>query len=121
MGQLREVAGCTHAPLVGDDREQPELQELQQARRQIDADTRNTSSQRAGTEQQQRAHDVVRQRLSNGSSVRTHEGKLHLREIAGRDPGVGKRTEAGRDAVHHAVLANGSLNNPSARLHARRD
>ena len=76
---------------------------------------------RASAKQQQRAHHVIRQGFTNSSSVRTHESKLHLREVTSRDSGICERAEASGDAIHHAILANSRLDDATARLHASRD
>ena len=121
LGQVRElgeVAGGADRALAGNDREQTEVQELEQPLRQVAPDAGVPGGQRSGPQQEHRAHGgVVERRRPAPAACEMTIAPCSRRQVLLPHPGVGQRAEPGVHPVDRVVARDGGGHHLAAGLH----
>jgi hypothetical protein len=81
------------------------------------AHARSAGSERVGAENQDRPHDVFRQRWTDADGMTTHEIPLQRAEVVVRDAHSREVAESGVDAVHRIVGLSDLRDDPCGLLH----
>ena len=119
VGQRREVARCAHGPLGRNERVDPSREEREQP---LDHDCGATAAvaerQGVGAEQEHRPDDLAVKRSADARRVAHQEVLLEPFGIRRGDEPVGKRAEAGRDAVDDVAVGDEPLDQVARLLHS---
>jgi hypothetical protein len=103
--------------VLGHERHDAGVEQLQQAFDDHRADTRVAHRQRACAQQHHPSDDLGLDRRSNTGSVRADQRALELRAPLGRNRDVRERSEAGRDPIRGLVRRRDPCNGGSTGLH----
>ena len=117
--ERREIPARADRAARGDARVHAGVHERDERVQRLEADAREAFCQRVGAQCHRGADRARRQRIADAGRMAAQQVELERLERVGRDLHVGKRSEAGVDAVGRLVAARAPIHDLARRAHAR--